>query len=342
MFCKGSYGHGQAVDWGKGRGASARDLMPATSDSPLYQMKFGVVCLMDALGFKGIWRDQQPGAVVGVLEAIRLELKRWFASMNELQRELPQSEEWEGLGTSDFHGLFVSDTVILAATCDLPIVELDRTPNQRVLARELVLGVMQASARVSWIANQRSPSLAFRGCVATGRLLAQDPFIIGEAVDEAAESMEKADAAIVWLTPSARRTFDGSHERDSHDRLFAVEATIPLVGGQLLRTVAINPLHPDHRSKCEAGILSSFDRSSSLDVAVKRQNTEHFLRTVKDQLSRFEDDQARLRARTGGDGRQWRPVPPLSLLEGEQFEEVLGTSGKEDSNPEPGPGNPEE
>ena len=53
------------------------------------------------------------------------------------------------------------------------------------------------------LALQEAPALAYRGCIAFGEFDMEEGFVIGGAVDEAAEHMEKAEGAFIWCAPSA-------------------------------------------------------------------------------------------------------------------------------------------
>jgi len=48
-----------------------------------------------------------------------------------------------------------------------------------------------------------SPPLLFRGCLAAGEMKEDVDFLIGPAVDEAAERFELSDGPFLWMAPSA-------------------------------------------------------------------------------------------------------------------------------------------
>jgi hypothetical protein len=97
----------------------------STSESELV---FGVVCLMDALGFRGIWNRNQPREILDVIRAIKSELDNWFELLNSFRANpQPTPPQWSEADSIQFHAQFVSDTVILAGTCKLPLDVAKRT-----------------------------------------------------------------------------------------------------------------------------------------------------------------------------------------------------------------------
>jgi len=49
----------------------------------------------------------------------------------------------------------------------------------------------------------------FRGCVTFGEHIAEDSFLLGQAVDEAASVAESTEGAFIWLTPKAQALLRG-------------------------------------------------------------------------------------------------------------------------------------
>jgi hypothetical protein len=136
--------------------------------------------------------------------------------------------------------------------------------------------------------------------------------ILGEAVDEAAEWMEQADAAIVWLTPSAEAVFRASLERDWNDRLSVIETTVPMKNGRRLRTVASIPVNSEHVDDHANRLLQAFandpTRPAPADVIVKLQNTAAFVTECKAQIAKHQRAQANFQARVGSQGIPLQPL----------------------------------
>lgn len=128
------------------------------------------------------------------------------------------------------------------------------------------------------------PPLLYRGAITVGRFAMDENFLLGPAVDEAAELMDMADGPFVWLAPTARRLrhviTDMSGPKWSE---VAFEYDVPLKGGRVLPTRVMNPFlysSPAERKKMEANILGAMN-SAQIDVAVKRGNAQAFFRFIR-------------------------------------------------------------
>lgn len=137
-------------------------------------MKRGVVAMLDALGFKGIWKRFDADAIVARLESAR------------------ETEERFDLHGFDVQFAFLSDTVVIA--CDFG----ERPPIEALYFVSFRVGYFLES-----MLTCEPPQLAYRGAIAAGDYLIKGNTIIGEAVDEAAIGEKKAEGPVVWLTESA-------------------------------------------------------------------------------------------------------------------------------------------
>lgn len=137
-------------------------------------MKRGVVVMLDALGFKGIWRRFDAHAVV------------------ERLRSAQDSEGRFALHGFDAEFAFLSDTVVIACAFG------ERPPIEALYFASFRVGYFLES-----MLTCDSPRLAYRGAVAAGDYVIDGTTIIGEAVDEAAEGEKQAEGPVVWLTESA-------------------------------------------------------------------------------------------------------------------------------------------
>ena len=106
-------------------------------------------------------------------------------------------------------------------------------------------------------------------------------FLIGPAIDEAVESMDAAQGALVWTMPSTNLLL--SSIRSPIPGL--VQFDVPLKGGDTFRTWVVSPFdpkpqpqdrNPQAREELAQTILNEFDRTS-LGIELKRQNTQRFL-----------------------------------------------------------------
>ena len=122
--------------------------------------------------------------------------------------------------------------------------------------------------------------LAYRGAIAFGRYEVSPHFLIGSAIDEAASAYELAQGAFILLVPEARdHVARYLHGKSPNTHLVAFDA--PLKSGDTFNTYTVSPLE-QARDEADANALSKSllgtFYGSSIDVAVKRQNTKRHLR----------------------------------------------------------------
>lgn len=224
-------------------------------------MRRGAVCLVDALGFKGLWQRYPAETILAKLHEMRNETLRLAEHAN----------------THVEHGRthvvrFLSDTVVLACHCgnapglSQDDLDFDAVQTTAILANNVIR-----------VALEVEPILLYRGAIAVGAFAADGNFLIGEAVDESAEAMDKADGAFIWTTPEASRQVD--RQGDINRATMFVKYTLPFKGGSTRNTAVVNPFRyvPDSdRMPLFERMIQSFRRSTD-DVSTKQQNTADFL-----------------------------------------------------------------
>ncbi|CQR42279.1 hypothetical protein THICB3180067 [Thiomonas sp. CB3] len=221
-------------------------------------MKSGAVAMIDALGFRGIW-DRWPSAEV-------------MANMHALKRRV--EDDLRKIGAQpdmQFEATFLSDTVVLGLS--LPGSDPNHVALSAIYVGDIVSRILTYSAR-------STTPFAYRGAIACGEYEIDSNFILGRAVDDAASCYELAEAAIVWLAPSANDVVGTWLHGQPHNTHF-VRHSVPLKGGASFNTYTASPLvqavdRDDANTIC-ATLLATF-KSTSLDIAVKRQNTVSHLR----------------------------------------------------------------
>ena len=154
-------------------------------------MQVGAVAFLDALGFKGIWRSADPAVVLEKLQALKERLEKARVRPDE-PSDASGFRSWV---------LFLSDTLVIASTANYfkPRPEDEMFPLWFVC-----LGAADAVAA----AAENDPTLVYRGSVAFGKFEIRQQFLIGPAIDEAAEAEKLADGALIWLCPSAIRIME--------------------------------------------------------------------------------------------------------------------------------------
>lgn len=222
--------------------------------------------MIDALGFKGMWE--------------RNGIDRVLAKMHSLKNGAEASV--------DMHDSFYTPRAIFLS--DMLVVGFQAKAVAMASGPRDALLVFHAAARAVWMiegALQQEPRFAYRGCITFGGFELDDPFIIGPAIDEAAESCEKAEGAFVWLTPSALAVWEDFPLALQHQHACLTPCCVPLKDGTSRETQAVSPLDPLHeptrRKATATALLSTFDvgrDAMSPSVRTKKQNTAAFLDTL--------------------------------------------------------------
>jgi hypothetical protein len=219
-------------------------------------MREGFVVMLDALGYKGIWRARQG-------ESEEQRAKTVIEKMKELRKQATRLNRVNAGSAVDLKCECISDTIVIG---------FSQEPSSTGSASLLILGAFIASFFDA--ALRSPPPLAYRGAVSYGRFEMDDGFVVGPAIDDAAEHMELAEGAFVWATPSAL-------ERLAAESEIAFKYDVPLKGGISFETLAFAPwamVSSDLKDITEQAeiLLATFNRSD-LSVQVKRQNTRRFL-----------------------------------------------------------------
>jgi hypothetical protein len=234
------------------------------------EMSFGAVVMMDALGFKGVWkRFEGPTAITEKMRRMRERAESGLRRITE-DRDI----------VSTARSAFLSDTIVIGVAGATKV----KNPGLRH-AMALFLAADRAADLLDLARRDPLPRFAYRGCIALGSFEIDGPFILGEAVDEAAEAYELAEGAFVWLAPSARAIWQSLRDRFEPSNSTLVPYAVPLKGGASYATYAVSPfdayMPPDERMPAADQILATFDGPSiPLAVQIKRQNTTVYLRSL--------------------------------------------------------------
>jgi hypothetical protein len=271
----------------------------------------GAVAIVDALGFKGIWGNvERPSTrVLATLktigEAARADVE---AAALYLDRKSLPDEVVKNLKDPFIKVVQLSDTVVIAAGRR----ERARGPWQRhteewqekfglspdAMERGvdayLRYVVCRCVCRLVKTALFCDTPLLYRGVVTVGHFEIDENFLLGPAVDEAAELMDLADGPFVWLAPTADRLKHVIREATNDRwREMAVSFAVPLKGGRRLPTHVLNPWSfcssKDEQKRVRTITMRSLD-STKVDVLVKKGNAQELF----DELDRLEKRKALL------------------------------------------------
>lgn len=222
-------------------------------------MKAGAVAMIDGLGFRGIWDRYPPTEVM--------------TNMHELKRRVESDLQQIGAQPEmQFDVTFLSDTIVLGLSLSPSI------PNHIALSAIYVSDIV---SRILAYSARSSTPITYRGAIACGEYEIDANFIMGRAIDDAASCYESADAAIVWLAPSASEPV-GSWLQGQQNNTHLVKHSVPLKGGASFYTYTLSPLVQAVDQKdaemISMALLSTF-RGSGVAIAVKRQNTIRHLQS---------------------------------------------------------------
>ncbi len=259
-------------------------------------MENGAVAMIDALGFKGIWRREE---VVGRPEQVLEKLGRLKDAA--LERIQDGEKFRQGLSEKTQVGIptiaFLSDTVFFG----VPLTGKDGP--DRIFQQGFALHSLIAhTSRLLESASVEAPTLAYRGCITFGEYTSRDPFILGPAIDEAAGMMDEADGAFVWLSPRAKQiwetfvnavlpvlgpvsTTDAAavwQGREANIGLLRYD--VPMKNGSKFETYAVSPFarafDSNRRTQIVDYLMKSFS-DPNLSVQIKKQNTAAFLAAAR-------------------------------------------------------------
>jgi hypothetical protein len=243
------------------------------------RLDLGVIVILDALGFKGIWAREDAKRVLDRMKSLRREALKL------------QGRDRSGVLLSD-SGLrhrvrCMSDTIVVTV-----VVKGPKAP-KRALYRAM-LSASLIAGNIMLDALDEAPTLLFRGCMAAGEMKEEVDFLIGPAVDEAAERFEKADGPFLWMAPSAL-DINQRYAETYHDRLEPVimlPYTVPLNDGSDIKTYTFTYFGLDwmedinkgkRRAETRRRLLEAFGQAPlSPNVRKKKQNMLRFLDYVDD------------------------------------------------------------
>jgi hypothetical protein len=185
-----------------------------------------------------------------------------------------------------------------------------RVEERRVNKREksyLVWLIAASTIKILDLFLEGEPSLLLRGCITYGEHEKRENFIVGPAVDIAAENMDAAQGAFVWLHPTAIPKFKRSVQavrntikilsctRKDEELLsgskFALSQPIlvedynmPLRAGGHFQCSILNPLAFHETEEARREVIRKYSRSLTgghFDVMLKQQYTMEFLKAAE-------------------------------------------------------------
>lgn len=159
-------------------------------NTPRIEEKEGLVVMLDLLGTKGMWLNEDPSEIIDKWNLL-------IKSLRALGEDLFNVDMGEDLKIKSWNIKAFSDTIIM-------------TFEGKIFSYLLYVVAMNLMRpfNAGFFAGMR-----LRGCISYGTYYDSDTIMIGPAVDDAAEWYEKFDWIGVSLTPSTSKL----HEKDLRD-----------------------------------------------------------------------------------------------------------------------------
>lgn len=155
-------------------------------------MKEGAFALIDCLGFKGIWNRANPTQVIDKLLKIEEVVSKEIVAL-----KMPFDDKY---GPVSVNVRLLSDTVAISLQYEDELLDEAR--------KGLLITYMCYSVgQILSMFVKEEPVLVLRGCISYGQHISKGNFIIGPAVDIAAEYMNIAEGAFVWLLPNVAEIY---------------------------------------------------------------------------------------------------------------------------------------
>jgi class 3 adenylate cyclase len=288
-------------------------------------MPEGAFVMADALGFRGAWKRWDIERVSKKLIALSDNSQQHFATViaegerrarefkSALERihqgEMPVEElvkhRPEPLVTdagvpfdvsmTSVRLSFLSDTIALGVFPDPPPDVTRRSQiEQFIRLHRNETAIRTAAILMSDLLRRGladDPPFAYRGSITFGDCLIGGNFIVGPAVDTAANLERHAEGAFVWLSPSARAAMTPN----APPWYPLVPYRVPMKGGHRYFTYVVSPFgwksSEAERREARERLLSSFERDE-ISVEIKRQHTETFLDFASEFIQRLADGKA--------------------------------------------------
>jgi hypothetical protein len=153
-------------------------------------MRDGAFVLVDCLGFRGTWK-RDPERLIQKLNAIRYTVE-------------------EGLQDSEIAEMNPEDIAVTIRLLS-DTVAMSFQPKKEFKNVELVGWAVERAVMVVpdiiRLFLEGDPILTLRGCISCGQHICTGNFLIGPAVDDAAENINHAQGAFVWLLPKAAESY---------------------------------------------------------------------------------------------------------------------------------------
>lgn len=271
-----------------------------------YNMQEGAFALIDCLGFKGIWNRDNPQLIIDKLLKIEEIVTEQLNSTEDLYSAFEYAVLIDKSSMKPFVG-FLSDTVVIS----LEYVENSEETEPKIQKAHLIDVLCIILTKVIDLFVEDQPHLTMRGCITYGKYLCEKNFIVGPAVDFAAEYMDIAEGAFVWLHKSAESVYEPFYlEQKSlaegkekaiagyffNHQVFQYE--MPIKNAGFLECYVLNPLanfDSDEKRRNMFDIYKNAMQGNKIDIWLKQQNTLKLLNIGNEISKKYYEHSAKLK-----------------------------------------------
>jgi len=285
-------------------------------------MHEGAFALIDCLGFKGIWKRTDEAILLNKLESIvskvdqqllegvpfHLLQREWTISASLLSDSVAISLRYKDKEKDEKDK---GEEVDQSNTLDgePKPEEEETTKERRIKEREksyLVWLIAASTIKILDLFLEGDPNLLLRGCITYGEHEKRENFIVGPAVDDAAENFEVAQGAFVWLHPTAAPKYKRSLQavrntikilsctRKDEELLSGSKVALsqpiivedynmPLKAGGNFQCSILNPLAFHMTEEARRDVIRKYSRAlthNQFDIILKHQYTMEFLKAA--------------------------------------------------------------
>ncbi len=174
--------------------------------------KYGCICMLDALGTKGVWNNVDPNIFIKKIKLVIKSAKEIFKNIDLIFQNSPQFSSMK-FKVSNF-----SDTIIITAQQRYNYDNFDYFSFLPIFAG--LIGTIVAHG----VLNE----VFFRGAISHGEFIDRDSIFVGPAVDDAAIWHERADYIGVLLTQTAGLAVDSYSKINSIADSFLLKSNAPI------------------------------------------------------------------------------------------------------------------
>lgn len=260
-------------------------------------MRDGAFALIDCLGFKGIWKRTDPDLLIDKLRSV----------VKQVQPQIMKGVPYHLLRRSiNIDARILSDSVAISLRYTDP-------PSKKKIKEEreqnyLVWLICASTIKILDLYLEGEPRIVLRGCVTFGKHTNEENFIVGPAVDEAAENMEVAQGSFVRIHPTAeiryRKCVETTKEtikilsnaNKNENLLYGSKQSLaipilvdsypmPLKGGDHLTCPVLNPLAFHDTEDERQAVVQAYKEAlvgNDVDILLKQQHTMKFLRMAEE------------------------------------------------------------